>query len=139
MLTKKTPHLLELFLPWSYFCEFLRLRWEIDIIGEMRSWTLSWCVWFVFIFIHLKRYRCVSENGTLCSQSRLIISHVTFQIFFICAKFQWWGLFCKKFFEKIWIFNCIFELSTTVCFWDLIHIFSRQSVSEATYITTIKN
>ena len=52
--TKKTPHLLELFLPWSYLCEFLRLRRKIGIIGEKRSWTLLWCVWFVLILIHLK-------------------------------------------------------------------------------------
>ena len=41
--------------------------------------------------------------------------HTTFQKFFVCEKFQWWRLFCKKLFEKNPFFTYTFELSTTAC------------------------
>ena len=108
---KKTSHLLELFLTWSYLCELLRLRWKIDIIGERRSWTLSRylvCSYFHFF----KRYWCVFENGTLCSQSRLIhFLTPHFKNFCLC-KVSVMKIILQNFLQKIrvvivpfWSFN----------------------------------
>ena len=101
---KKTPHLLELFLPWSYLCEFLRLRWKIGIIGEGRSWTLTWSVClFLFSFIS-KISMCFWNWYFIFTIKTNTLPHIIFQIFFIYTKFEWWRLFCKKFLEKIYSF-----------------------------------
>ena len=51
--------------PWNiidsvliYLVSFWDSDEQIDITEEKISWTLSWCVWFVLILIHLKISTC---------------------------------------------------------------------------------
>ena len=102
---KKMPHLLELFLPWSYLCEFLIPKWKIGIIGEMLDFVMM-CL--VFSYSHpFEIYWCVSENGTLCSQSRLIhFDSSNIQKIFIFENFNKVNIFTKKNFSNPFGYVC---------------------------------
>ena len=67
-------------------------------------------------------YMCFSKSYFMFTIKTNTLSLVTFQKFFVCAKFQWWRSFCKIFFKNRLEFHSdyvkshLFYLITVQCY-----------------------